>query len=394
MQSFVYYNPTEILFGRGAQEQAVRKIRDCGGSRVMLVYGGGSARRSGLIEKLERQLAEEGLPVLTVGGVQPNPRLAFARVCLQKARDFGADFLLAAGGGSVIDTCKAVGVGLAAPDTDLWAFWERKAVPKATVPVGVVLTIPAAGSESSDSAVLTDEAAHRKRGLNTDVIRPRFAALDPSLAATLPAYQVACGVVDIMMHTMERYFTIDRHNQLTDELAEGLLRVVIRNGRAAFADPGDYDAMSELMWAGSLSHNNLTGLGNQKDFSVHQLGHELSAMFDVAHGASLSAMWGAWAHFAMPCAPERFAGYARRVWGIRREDVTEQANAGILMTVQFFKQLGMPTCLSELHGVGVQPDGTLRRLAENCMYAGTRTVGTFCKLGIPEAYAIYSAANY
>lgn len=394
MQSFEFKCPTEVVFGRDAELKTADKIKDYGGSRVLLLYGGGSAVRSGLIARIEKILSGTGLPFETIGGVQPNPRLAFARQALERAKTFHADFVLAVGGGSVIDTAKAVAIGLANPEHDIWDFWTRKAQVTGSYPVGVVLTIPAAGSETSDSAVLTDEENKRKRGLNTDFNRPRFAIMNPQLTYTLPLFQLSCGITDMLMHTLERYFTVDQNNQLTDEIAEAVMRVIIRNGPVAYHKQNDYDAMSELMWCGSISHNNLTGLGNAKDFSVHQLGHELSAMFDTAHGASLSALWGSWAHYVMPSAPERFARYAENVLGVKTGTTEEKAKAGIQLTVHFFRSLGMPTCLSELQGVGIQPDDVLHQLASNCMYGGTRTVGTFCKLDIPAAYEIYKSANY
>jgi alcohol dehydrogenase YqhD (iron-dependent ADH family) len=244
----------------------------------------------------------------------------------------------------------------------------------------------------SESAVLTDGDTQTKRGLNTPLNRPRFAAMNPELALTLPKYQVACGVVDILMHTLDRYFTPTRGNALTDELAEALLRVTVANGRKALESPGDYDAMSELMWCGSLSHNGLTGLGAEKDFATHMLGHELSGKFDAAHGASLSTMWGAWAAYCMPANPERFARYARNVWGLDRGGAEETARAGIEATVAYFASLGMPTRFTEL-GIGVQSEEALRDLAERCSRGGTATIGSLRKLGRGDIYEIYSMAN-
>ncbi len=295
MQSFTYHVPTEIVFGKEAQLQTAAEIKKYGGSRVLLVSGGHSAERSGLLAQLRTQLTEAGLAVESFGGVQPNPRVDHAREGVRRAVQKKADFILAVGGGSVIDTAKAIAHGAANPGTDLWQFWLGRESVKKSLPVGVVLTIAAAGSETSDSAVLTDEESGVKRGLSTPFNRPVFAILNPQLTMTLPLFQVTCGIVDIMMHTMDRYFNPVRGNELTDALAEAVLRTAIANGRRAVADRQDYEAMSELMWCGSVSHNGLTGLGGLKDFAPHQLGHELSARFDVAHGASLSAVWGAWA---------------------------------------------------------------------------------------------------
>lgn len=392
MNSFTYWVPTEIVFGRGTEEQTAALVKKHGGTRAVLVYGGHSAEKSGLLAKIERLLSEGGVPYEKLGGVQPNPRLALAERGVKLAADSGADFILALGGGSVIDTAKAVAIGAANPGTPLWDFWTQKAAVGKSLPVGVVLTIPAAGSETSDSAVLTNAALGVKRGINTRWNRPRFAVLDPELTFTLPVYQIACGAVDIMMHTMERYFTLSEGNELTDELAEGLLRVAIRNGREAVEHPGTYGPMSELMWAGSLSHNDLTGLGGVKDFATHQLGHELSATFDVAHGASLSAVWGSWAEYCMPRKPERFARFAEKVWLVSGESTEEKACLGIGKTVDYFRSLGMPACFTEL-GIGVQTEEQLQALADRCVFHGARTIGRFRELNGEDCYRIYKAAN-
>ena len=261
MHAFQYYVPTEIVFGAGSVSKLPELLKKRKLSRVLVVYGGSSARKSGLLDRVFQLLEKAGVSYQTLGGVQPNPRVALAREGVKLALSFGAELILAVGGGSVIDTCKAIAHGAANPETDLWEFWKKRAVLTRSMPVGVVLTIPAAGSEMSDSAVLTNAESGEKRGLNTDLNRPVFAILDPVLAATLPNHQVACGVSDILMHTMDRYFNPVTDNDLTDELAEALLRVVLRNGPAAVQDPHDETAMSEIMWAGSLSHNGLTGLG-------------------------------------------------------------------------------------------------------------------------------------
>ncbi|MCH3971784.1 MAG: iron-containing alcohol dehydrogenase [Oscillospiraceae bacterium] len=394
MQSFEFHCPTEVLFGKEAELKTAEEIQKYGGSRVFLLYGGGSAVRSGLTGRIAKELVNKGLAYEMMGGVQPNPRVAFVREAAKRAVAFGADFLLAVGGGSVIDTAKAVAVSLKDPQSDIWDIWCKKVPAAGALPVGVVLTLPASGSETSDSAVLTDETTKCKRGLSADFNRPRFAVLNPELTYTLPSFQLSCGITDMLMHTLDRYFTVDHNNQLTDELAEAVMRVIIRNGQVAHRNPHDYDAMSELMWCGSISHNGLTGLGNEKDFSVHQLGHELSAMFDVAHGASLSAVWDSWANYVMSSGMPRFARYAQNVWGVHSGTEEQKARAGVALTVRFFRFLGMPTCFSELTGVGIQPEKTLHQLAENCMYGGQRTVGTFCKLDVPAAYDIYNSANY
>ncbi len=392
MKSFNFYSPTEVIFGKASELQTAQEIKKHGGSRVLLVYGGQSAVKSGLLARIEHVLDEEGLYYETIGGVKPNPVVSFVRSGIDKAKSFGADFILAVGGGSVIDTAKAIAHGTANPDTDVWLFWINKVELTKSLPVGVVLTISAAGSETSDSAVLTNEEDRVKKGIATPFNRPKFALMNPELTFTLPKYQVACGIVDIMMHTLDRYFTSTEGNELTDEIAEALLRVVIKNGTLAMKNTHDYDAMSEVMWCGSVSHNGLTGLGAEKDFAPHQLGHELSAKFDVAHGASLSTIWGSWASYCCSAKPERFARYGRKVWNIDEKDTDKAACLAIEATVKYFSSIGMPTCFSEL-GIGIQSEEILRELADRCMYRGTRKIGAFKVLDGEDAYQIYKLAN-
>lgn len=395
MQAFEFYSPTRIIFGPKTETQVGKQITAHGGRRVLVVYGGQSAVKSGLLDRVLASLDQAGLPYSLLGGVRPNPRLSLVRQGIEQALAAGVDFLLAVGGGSVIDTAKAIADGAANPGADVWEFWRTKTPPATALPVGVVLTIPAAGSESSDSAVLTNEETHEKRGLSTNLHRPRFAILNPELTATLPPYQVACGVVDIMMHTMDRYFNPITTNELTDELAEALLRTVVRNGKRALELPGDYQAMSELMWAGSLSHNGLTGLGGGRDFAPHQLGHELSAMFDVTHGASLSAVWDSWARYCMKTNPSRFARFGAKVWGLdpAGKDDETLALVAIEATAAYFRSLNMPTRFSELN-CGVLSEEQLQELTYRCTYYGTRTIGGFQILGHDDIFAIYRAANH
>ena len=393
MQAFTQYTPTRIIFGKDTEQQAGSLAKQQGARKVFVVYGGGSVVKSGLLNRVTDSLTEAGITWVAKGGVKPNPRLSFARECVEESKEFGTDFVLAVGGGSVIDTAKAIAHGTANPDTDIWDFWTGKKKVDKSLPVGVVLTLSAAGSETSDSAVLTDEETQEKRGMSTDFNRPAFAIMNPELTFTLPKYQVGCGVVDICMHTLDRYFTKTEQNELTDEIAEGLLRTVIRNGKIAIRDAHDYNAMSELMWAGSLSHNGLTGLGAQKDFAVHQLGHELSSRFDLAHGASLSAVWESWALYVYQEKPERFAQYARKVWNVTEEDTEKAALEGISQTVNYFRSLNMPTCFGEAEGVGLQDDETLHAMAHSCAFGGTRTIGSFRVCDENDIYKIYKMAN-
>ncbi len=400
MRSFEFYTPTRVIFGRGAEEQAGAQAKALGCSRVLVLYGGHSAVKSGLLDRVVSGLERDGLACHALGGVQPNPRLSLVYEAIRQAIEFQADLILAIGGGSVIDTAKAVSIGAANPDLDVWKdVWLKKFVPEKILPVGVILTISAAGSETSDSAVLTNDETHEKRGLNTDRQRPKFALMNPELTFTLPRFQVTCGVVDIMMHTLDRYFNPPKDdgvaNNVTDELAEGLLRTVIANGRVAARDSHDYQAMSELMWAGSLSHNNLTGLGGVKDFSVHQLGHELSAMFDVAHGASLSAVWDSWATCCLDTDPARFARLGEKVWGLNPEGKSERELGleAIAATREYFRSLDMPVTLPEL-GIGVLTEEQLEELAWRCTFYGKRKVGAFRVLDRDDLLAIYRMANH
>lgn len=394
MQDFEFQVPTRILFGRETELQAGEQIKKSGGSRVLVVYGGGSAERSGLLSRVERSLTQAGLYYKLLGGVQPNPRVSLVRRGVELAREEEIDFLLAVGGGSVIDSAKAI-ADSTAMGVDVWKLWMKEVELTASLPVGVVLTIPAAGSETSDSAVLTHDEEKKKRGLSSPFHRPKFAIMNPELVATLPAYQMACGVVDIMMHTMDRYFNPVSTNRLTDELAESVLRTVIRCGRQATEDRADYENVSELMWAGSLSHNGLTGLGGRKDFAPHQLGHELSAAFDAAHGATLSAIWPSWARYCLSANPARFVQFGTNVWGLSSEGKTERELAleAIEANEQFFHALGMPVSLSGL-GCGIQTDEQLAALADRCSYGNTRTIGTFRVLNREDMLKIYQMANH
>ena len=393
MQSFEFYCPTEIVFGRGAEEKTAAKVKKHGGTRVLLVYGGGSVVRSGLLAKLEAGLTAAGIAFEAFGGAKPNPTLSHAREGVKAAAKFGADLILAVGGGSVIDTAKAIAHGAANLNVDIWEFWSGRQAVERSLPVGVVLTIAAAGSETSNSAVLTNEETGKKCGINTDFNRPAFAIMDPELTFTLPKEQIACGIADIMMHTMDRYFTHEEGNAFTDRVAEALLRNVIDHAKRALANRKDYEAMSELMWCGSVSHNGFTSLGRTMDFGVHKLGHELSGKFDVTHGASLTVMWGAWARYVYETAPERFAQFAKAIWGVSVGTYEERARAGIRETETFWKELGLPVSFTEL-GIGVQDEATLGYLADMCTDHGKKTVGVFYPISRDAALDIYRLANH
>lgn len=392
MRNFEYYTPTKVLFGKGTEQETGRLVKEQGGSRVLVHYGSGSAVKSGLLERVCDSLSQEGIAYVTLGGVQPNPRLSLAREGIELGREEGVDFLLAVGGGSVIDSTKCIGYGLA-NEGDVWDFYSRKRQAEACMPIGTVLTIAAAGSEMSNSSVLTNEDGWIKRGYNNNLCRCRFAVLNPELTYTLPAYQTASGCVDILMHTLERYLSKEPDTELTDGIAEALMRSVIHCAKILLEDPENYAARANVMWAGSLSHNGLTGCGAEEDWASHQLEHELSGMFDVAHGAGLAAVWGSWARYVYAEKPERFAQYAVQVMGVPQDFGNPEKTAleGIKETERFFHLLGMPTSIHEL-GIAVT-DAQIEELAEKCSFFNTRTIGNFKVLNREDMVKIYRMAR-
>ncbi len=398
MNSFRYYSPTRTVFGPGAENEAGKQIASFGAKRVFLIYGGQSAVKSGLLDRVVNSVKAEGLTVLAEGGVVPNPQLSKARELAAKAKEFEADFILAVGGGSVIDTAKAVAHSLANPETDFWQFWLGAPLTKST-PVGVVLTISAAGSELSNSSVLTNDEREpfTKRGLSTDFNRPVLAFLNPELTMSLPAYQIGAGAADIFMHTMERYFAPVQGNHLTDEIAEGLMRTVVKYGPVGVKDPENAEAMSEIMWCGSLSHCGLTGLGSKNaagkegDWSCHQLGMAISALYDSTHGATLTAVWTAWADYVKSMDIARFAQFARNVFGVVEADDEKAADLGIKAAGVFYQALGMPLTLTELLG-RVPTEEELIDIARECSFDHSRKIGAFKVLDENDMLAIYKAA--
>lgn len=392
MQAFTYYVPTKVIFGPGTEDRSGAAVKEFGGTNVLVLYGGGSAVRSGLLDRVTASLDAAGLSWTARGGIQSNPILGFVNETIEALKGGQVDFVLAVGGGSVIDTAKAVAYGLAVPRIPVWDYFAQKAVQTAALPIGCVLTIAAAGSETSDSCVITNEVTREKRGSNTDFNRPRFAIMDPELTYTLPPYQTACGVADIMMHTMDRYFNSAPDNETTDALSEAILRTTIHYGAEVLNTPNCYQARSELMWCGSLSHNNLTGLGRARDFSVHQLGHELSGKYGIAHGGSLSIMWPAWARAVCKTDYARFARFARNVWGVGERDDRKAALAGIAAAETYLKKLGLPITLGESE-IGRVSAGEIEELALGCSRGRSRAVGSFLPLDHEGIRAVYQAAN-
>ena len=393
MQNFDFHLPTEIRFGKETEGLAGALVKKHGGTKALVVFGGKSAKASGLLERVETSLKEAGVSYAEWGGVEQNPRLSHAEAGVALAIQEKVDFILAVGGGSAIDEAKGIAHGTANPGTKLWDIWTGKEPLEKSLPVGVVLTISAAGSETSESAVLTNQEIGKKAGLGTPLNRPVFAIMNPELTFSLSKFQIACGIADIMMHTMERYFIPGQSNQMTDELAEGLLRTVIASGRTALLDSHDYNAMSELMWCGSLSHNGMTGLGRVKDFSVHALGHQMGARFDSVHGAALTTVWGSWAEYVYRNDIDRFAHFGEKVWGLSGEDKEAMARAAIACTVDYFREIGMPVSIGEL-GIGIQTEEALRAMAMDATKNDTVQLSVIRKLKAEDVYQIYKAANH
>ena len=366
MFDFKYFTPTKVLFGKNTENKVADLIQEFGGTKVLIHYGGGSVIRSGLMQKVTDKLDAAGIKYVKLGGAVPNPRLSLVYEGIELCKKEGLDFILALGGGSAIDSAKAIGYGVM-NDCDVWDLYDYKKQAKACMPLGVILTLAATGSEMSDSSVITKEEGLVKRGYSSDFCRPRFAILNPELTMTLPDYQTACGCTDIMMHTMERYFTNGGNMELTDSMAEALLRTVKENAKILARDPKNYDARAEVMWAGSLSHNGLTGCGNDGgDWMTHKLEHELGGLYDVAHGAGLAAIWGSWARYVYKNCLPRFKRYAINVMGIAPNAGSDEEIAlkGIEAMEDFYREIKMPTNLREL-GVNATDDD-LMLMAHKC----------------------------
>ena len=389
---FTLYTPTKVVFGHKAEEKVGELICAFGGSRVLIHYGGGSVDRSGLLDRVKASLEKAGLFYVELGGVVPNPQLTKVYEGIELAKVNRVDFILAVGGGSVIDSSKAIAYALGEPEYDVKELYEHTRTAKASYPLGAVLTIAAAGSEMSDSSVISYEG--KKRGYNSDLCRPRFAVMDPELTLTLPDYQTCAGCSDILMHTMERYFTNGSKMQITDALAEGLLRTVMKNAAVLHRDPQNYQARAEVMWCSSLSHNGLTGCGNDgNDFASHRLEHELGALYDVTHGAGLTAVWPSWARYVYRNCLPRFVQFAVNVMGVVPAATDEEtALLGIAAMENYFRSIGMPVTLSELLGRTVSEE-EIQTLAHNCALATGGKVGSAMVLYEADMANIYRMAN-
>ena len=393
IKDFNFYAPTRVVFGRNSEDQLSQLIKENGGHRVLVHYGGGSARRSGLLDKIFTMLQAAGISYVELGGVVPNPLLSMVEKGIALCREENIDFILAVGGGSVIDSAKAIGYGVGYAG-DVWDFWDGKAVPQSCLPIGVVLTIPAAGSEMSSSCVITKDEGLVKRGVNSDLCRARFCIMNPERTYTLPPYQTAAGITDIMMHTMERYFSKYEDMTLTDAIAEALLRTVKDCAAEVLKHPEDYRNRAQIMWAGSLAHNDLTECGTEKDFATHKLEHELSALFGVTHGAGLAALWGSWARYVMPRHISRFVQFAVNVMGVTNDFAhpEETALKGIESMEQFYRSIGMPTSIPELIGRKVT-DEEIADMVTKCSRGGTITVGAMEVMRPSDMEAVYRKAN-
>lgn len=375
MLDFKYYAPTKVYFGKDTQGEIGKIIKDYGFKTIMMQYGKSSIKESGLYDAVMNALSENGIKVVEMGGVEPNPKVSFVREAVKIAREEKVEIILAVGGGSVIDSSKATAIG-AANDLDIWEYFTGKAAIQKSLPVGCILTHSAAGSEMSGSAVLTNTELNMKRGIGGEFNRCLFAICNPELTYTVSKYQTACGIVDIMAHTMERYFTVCEPTDLTDRIAESILSSVIRAGKTLMENPSDYEARATVMWASSLSHNDLTGCGRKNALAVHQLEHALSGEYDfIAHGAGLAVLFPAWAKFVYERNIPRFAQFARRVWEVEEKEDRTAALKGIEKMEEFFKFICMPLKLSDF---GIE--NVSARLADLCTFHKTRTVKSYVEL--------------
>lgn len=392
MYNFNYYTPTKVVFGKNTEDQCGELVKEQGCKKVLIHYGSGSVRRSGLLDKVKASLDDAEVDYIELGGAVPNPRLSLVYEGIELAKKEGVDFILAVGGGSAIDSAKAIGYGVA-NEGDVWDFYDRKRQATGCLPIGVILTIAATGSEMSNSSVITKEEGWVKRGYSSDYGRPRFAIMNPELTMTLPDYQTACGCTDILMHTMERYFTNGGNMEITDSIAEGLMRIVIENARILVRDPKNYDARAEVMWAGSLSHNGLTGCGVVVggDFASHALEHEIGGIYDVAHGAGLAAIWGSWARYVYKDCLPRFEKFAMNVMQVDPEGTADDvALRGIEAMEDFYREIKMPTSIHEL---GIDPgDDELKLMAHKCSIGCKGSKGSAKVLHEEDMYEIYKAA--
>ena len=388
MENFTFYSPTYFVFGKGTESKAGECVKQFGGSKVLLHYGGGSVVRSGLLDRVKKSLEMQNISYVELGGAKPNPRSGLVYEGIELCRREKVDFILPVGGGSAIDSAKAIAIGVPYSG-DFWDFFEGKTIEKA-LPVGTILTIAAAGSEGSCNTVITKEEGMLKRGTGSDLLRPLFSILNPELTYTLPAYQKACGAVDIMAHVFERYFTNTTGVEVTDRLCEAILLTMIKEVPKAIANPTDYDSHANVLWAGMVAHNNICGVGREQDWASHGIEHELSALYDVAHGAGLAVVFPAWMKYVMKQDMNRFAQIAMRVWGCQLDEANPEKTAreGISRFEEFLKSIGMPRTFAE---IGAKAED-IPFLVKNIGLKGTKTIGAFVKLREEDVAEIYRLA--
>ncbi|NQT66711.1 MAG: iron-containing alcohol dehydrogenase [Actinobacteria bacterium] len=387
MENFTFKNATKIIFGKDTENQVGIETARYGG-KVLLHYSGGSIKKYGLYNRILKSLRDANLEIIELGGVQPNPRLSLVKKGIDICRKEKVDFVLAVGGGSAIDSAKAIASGVPY-NGDVWDFYTGKAVVDKVIPVGVILTIPAAGSEASNSSVITNEEGLYKRAFTSEKLRPRFAILNPEISYTLPPYQTACGVSDIMAHIMERYFTTVKNVDLTDRLCEAALKTVISNIPIILKEPENYEARAEIMWAGTIAHNDLLGTGRIGDWGSHGIEHELSGIYDIPHGAGLAVVFPAWMKYVYKQDVERFAQFAVRVWNVEADfnDIEKVALTGIRRLEDFYKRIGLPITLKEAN----VPYDRLEEMARKCTERGP--TGNFVKLNKDDVLEILMLAR-
>lgn len=393
IHNFTYYSPTEVIFGKNTQKNTGKCIRKYGGHNVLIVYGSNRIKQNGLLQQITESLDEENINYHFLHGIIPNPQLNKVYEGIELGKRTDVDFLLAIGGGSAIDTAKAIAYGLAEPDYDVWELFNNKRQATKCLPIGAVLTIAASGSETSMGTVITNTVTDEKRPYDDNLARPKFAVMNPELTLTLPDFQTECGATDIMMHTMERYFTTGGNMELTDAIAEGLLKTVKQNALILHHDPQNYNARAEIMWAGSLSHNNLTGCGNDGgDFATHMLEHEVSGLFGITHGAGLAAIWPSWARYVYKNDLSRFVQFAKNVMHVQNKTSNEQiALTGIKKMEEFYHSIGMPINFTEL---GIHPTtDQIVAMAKSCAKATGGHKGSAKVLHQVDMLNIYNMAN-
>ncbi|MDR2301128.1 MAG: iron-containing alcohol dehydrogenase [Deltaproteobacteria bacterium] len=387
MDNFTFYSPTFFVFGKKTEEESGARVRQFGGNKVLIHYGGGSVVKSGLLDRVKKSLQAEGLGFVELGGVEPNPKSSLVYKGIELARKEKVDFLLAIGGGSVIDSAKGIALGVVY-DGDFWDFYEGKGVTQA-LPIGVVLTIAASGSEGSGDSVVTHEKGMYKRCADGDILRPKFAIMNPEITCTLPAYQTASGITDIMAHCMERLFSKTKDCEVTDRLLEAIMLTMIKEGRRVMADPQNYEGRANIMWAGTVAHNNITGVGRQQDWGTHHMENELSTTYGCSHGAGLAILFPAWMKYVYKLDVPRFVEFAVRVWGCQMNFENPEATAleGIEAFKNFVKSLGMPTTISEIGG----KEADIPALAKS-MFHNSPNHGSFLKLNEDIVQEIYRLA--